>query len=334
MANKTHIFLLPLLFFCLACQSDKPKDESDLEASDTEYLGKDTATISIEALLKDSTIEKDKCKAEFKAHVKSELQKDSIAFQHTWIATDEFKARLAYMYLSCRGFYNVFDIYLRNIDKTLWEADELAAEFLEKTNNPQAENFRKFAKMKNNGIVNTSPLSQKLVSEVKQRRALINKQSFLHYPSNESLTRDGWVNVYGYCAPFITQIDHDESILGSVVIKCKLLKEAISNNDFDIILISKELSGRSIYLNKKNDDYFLKIRGLPKNKKLLLIARSKGAKKLAFIEIMPKEGENNCEILVNAKDENELTEKKINEYMLAHHIYALSTVKDGSCCGY
>ncbi|MBX9852756.1 MAG: hypothetical protein K2X86_13515, partial [Cytophagaceae bacterium] len=45
-------------------------------------------------------------------------------FQNTFLATKEFEARLKVIFKTCRN--DILEIYINNLDKNLWEADELA----------------------------------------------------------------------------------------------------------------------------------------------------------------------------------------------------------------
>jgi hypothetical protein len=69
------------------------------------------------------------------------LKSDSL--KNTFISTKEFELRMAYIHRSCDPM--VLEIYLKNLDRNLFEADYLAHKYLNSIDNPMSINFKKFA---------------------------------------------------------------------------------------------------------------------------------------------------------------------------------------------
>lgn len=65
-------------------------------------------------------------------------------FQNTLIATREFENRLKYMFKICRP--DIIDIYIKNLDKNLWELDSITAEVL--NGDKYTDTFKDFSKEK------------------------------------------------------------------------------------------------------------------------------------------------------------------------------------------
>ncbi|AFM04178.1 cytochrome c, mono- and diheme variants family [Bernardetia litoralis DSM 6794] len=88
-------------------------------------------------------------------------------FQGTFISTYEFEKRLKVMNECCGN--DLIAIYLKNLDKNLWESDKLAAEYLTKNKKCRASIFEEFAaekatKVKPKGKVNRA--LQKYINKI------------------------------------------------------------------------------------------------------------------------------------------------------------------------
>lgn len=67
-------------------------------------------------------------------------------FQNTLLATREFEARLQWIFRTCEQ--DVLEIYVKNLDKNLWELDEMAYQYLQKNKHDLAKQFKQFAEQK------------------------------------------------------------------------------------------------------------------------------------------------------------------------------------------
>jgi hypothetical protein len=311
--------------------------------SNSKALEKDMTPISIEALLsnKDKALgavfEEEKSYTKLIQNSKSlslcigeKLQslliKDSTAFQQTWIATQEFKARMRSIEKTCD--VNVFELYINNTDKMLWEVDKMAADYLEKNKDPQAENFRKFAEIRNTNLRNFPPLPKDLLDKVKKSANILaasnNAAAWLNYPITLSIEKDEWYNIDCLVKTVI------EKTLIDVSINCTLKGKNIVPEDNFTVNIFLKAAATGINMSGDNDRYNFNFLWIP-DAQFIILARSKDGSKVGFVEVMPKEGICNFEILVKAADVNVDVKSAVEKYFLPRSEITFSDKKRSDC---
>lgn len=87
-------------------------------------------------------------------------------FGNTFIATKEFEERLQAMHLSAQG-ETILSVYINNLDKDLWECDQMAANML---SGQDAERFNAFARQKLTTVQNNGIHSKKLLRYFNRKR--------------------------------------------------------------------------------------------------------------------------------------------------------------------
>ncbi|HYG14266.1 MAG TPA: cytochrome c, partial [Bacteroidia bacterium] len=87
-------------------------------------------------------------------------------FANTFIATREFETRMRYIHRACKQ--QVLEIYIKNIDKNLWEADKLVYELLQAQGNAVAKQFKTFYEEKLGNVEGLD--GAKLLSEYYNRQ--------------------------------------------------------------------------------------------------------------------------------------------------------------------
>lgn len=81
-------------------------------------------------------------------------------FANSFIATREFEERMRHIHQTC--IQQLIDIYITNIGKNLWEADQAAYDYLKGINNVKAEVFKNFYEQKLTTIEGASKYADKL----------------------------------------------------------------------------------------------------------------------------------------------------------------------------
>jgi hypothetical protein len=79
-------------------------------------------------------------------------------FQNTFISTREFENRMRFIHKTCRN--DILELYVMNLDKNMWEIDEMAAVSLGK--DTLANSFRAFAAEKKTKVREAGPAAEKL----------------------------------------------------------------------------------------------------------------------------------------------------------------------------
>lgn len=217
-------------------------------------------------------------------------------FQGTFISTYEFEKRLKAMNECCGN--DLIAIYLKNLDKNLWESDKLAAEYLTKNKTCRAYIFEEFAaekatKVKPKGKINRAlqkyidklfknkekawekfktdfekwdKKREELQTEVVEK--LENEKRFaerLNYSFD--LNKFGWVNI-----DMPIKTDNQIPVSFDVKVKDLELKEAgrvflIFPNEKTIIDLSRNEEGN--FYGKQEGENFIY---LPKGKEIILKA--------------------------------------------------------------
>jgi hypothetical protein len=119
----------------------------------------------------------------------------SSVLENTLIATKEFEMRMRFIHQSCSE--EVLFIYLRGLDKNLYELDSLAYEYLKAQNHPQANNFHCFYQQKLTKVANAKQVPNSYIKclqkSVKRSIDLDNLKSVLTHSLR--LSTAGWHNV-------------------------------------------------------------------------------------------------------------------------------------------
>lgn len=94
-------------------------------------------------------------------------------FENTFIATREFEQRLKVIFETCEP--EIFEVYINNLDKNLWEVDLLAADKIGK-DNKSYESFLKFASYKQTTVNISERKAKKLAEYYSKQKESIEKQ--------------------------------------------------------------------------------------------------------------------------------------------------------------
>lgn len=102
-------------------------------------------------------------------------------FNHTLIATKEFEERLKYIFKTCNK--DILEIYVKNLDRNMWELDQMAADKM--SDDPiMARRFKNFAALKLTNVKDapeqvsqmTAYYEQQLAKNKEELQTLYNKQ--------------------------------------------------------------------------------------------------------------------------------------------------------------
>lgn len=119
----------------------------------------------------------------------------SSVLENTLIATKEFEMRMRFIHQSCSE--EVLFIYLRGLDKNLYELDSLAYEYLKAQNHPQANNFHCFYQQKLTKVANAKQVPSSYIKclqkNIERSIDLDNLKSVLTHSIRLSVI--GWHNV-------------------------------------------------------------------------------------------------------------------------------------------
>lgn len=197
-------------------------------------------------------------------------------FEKTLISTIEFEERMKFIHKSCSN--ELIQLYINNLNKNLWEIDEMAASFLKEKNNPQSKTFEAFARLKLTKVKDFSPIS---VEEIKKavaqatakQKEMQDYEEALTISYNVQLTTMGWIN----CDRFLSQLN---TILASLQVK---IQNITADAKTDVYLIFSSINSVLPLMPNKEGIYCLgySCAGMqvPANEKVLLVASSISNKK-------------------------------------------------------
>lgn len=94
-------------------------------------------------------------------------------FENTYIATREFEARLQVLFTTCKS--DLLDIYLENIEGSLWQADAAVAQKITESD-PNYEKFRAFAAEQLTNVEVVSPRARGLAKYYQEQRTKIQRR--------------------------------------------------------------------------------------------------------------------------------------------------------------
>jgi hypothetical protein len=94
-------------------------------------------------------------------------------FQNTLISTREFETRLKTIFATCDN--KILELYINNLNKNLWEIDEMAAKFLGKSH-PQYSKFLEFASFKQTKVMLTDEKAAFLAKFYKESKEKIENE--------------------------------------------------------------------------------------------------------------------------------------------------------------
>lgn len=120
-------------------------------------------------------------------------------YQNTLIATREFEARLKVIFKTCDN--RILEIYIKNLDKNLYELDEMAVKALDEFGQDQREDFERFAQQRLTKIKNADKYAELLrgyyqtqlanvKSELEQNQAKVRKALEKQNIESENLIKD------------------------------------------------------------------------------------------------------------------------------------------------
>jgi|GEM_PF-941871 len=122
-------------------------------------------------------------------------------FNKTLIATHEFETRLRYIFKTCNA--DVLEIYVKHLDKDLWELDQMAADKLGAE--PVAKQFRKFAAQKLTNVKDAPEQAtlmadyydkqvKKIGADIENLRSQLNKELKAKQQTADSM-KDAYMNL-------------------------------------------------------------------------------------------------------------------------------------------
>lgn len=111
-------------------------------------------------------------------------------FENTLIATLEFSMRMRCIHQTCSE--KVLLIYLNNLDKNLYEIDELVATYLTEKNDPNAGNFRCFAQQKLTKVPKANEVPKAYIEGI-QRSIRFSPKSLITHSFR--ISNMGWHNI-------------------------------------------------------------------------------------------------------------------------------------------
>lgn len=237
-------------------------------------------------------------------------------YQNTFIATREFETRLQYIFKTCRN--NVIEAYIKNLDKNLYEADELAIQELTRENEYLKADFERFAQQRLTKVKDADKYASllkgyyenqihKVKSELEQnldtyRKRLGLDSSIYQDYKRLVLQRERYrMESYGFLWTDLGWLNVDKDILTEPNIEQPLEVKVSNNKDFDkifVYLISTEI--KSLYqLKIKDKSLFYKESSVnfPKNKKMVLFAIGYKGEKIMW---------NHKEFILDAQSQQEL----------------------------
>ena len=120
-------------------------------------------------------------------------------YQNTLIATREFEARLKVIFKTCDN--QILEIYIKNLDKNLYELDEMAVKALDELGQYQREDFERFAQQRLTKVKYADKYAEllrgyyqsqltKVKSELEQNQAKVRKAFEKQNKESENLIKD------------------------------------------------------------------------------------------------------------------------------------------------
>ena len=120
-------------------------------------------------------------------------------YQNTLIATREFEARLKVIFKTCKN--SILEIYIKNLDKNLYELDEMAMKALDENEQSQREDFERFAQQRLTKVKNADKYAEllrgyyqtqlaKVKSELEQNQEKVRKALEKQNKKADNLIKD------------------------------------------------------------------------------------------------------------------------------------------------
>jgi len=169
------------------------------------------------------------------------LKSDSL--KNTFISTKEFELRMAYIHRSCDPI--VLEIYLKNLERNLFEADYLAYKYLNSIDNPRSINFKKFAE---EGLtkVRNADSNNYAVRAFNNARTKVKEMRTKAYNTYKiSINSFGWYNIDKYLKD--PRLNFSDQIVK--------IKDFQQYEEFNIALII-ESDMVCIFLNSEDENKF------------------------------------------------------------------------------
>lgn len=120
-------------------------------------------------------------------------------FENSLIATKEFESRLKYIFESCDN--NVLELYINNLDRNLWEIDEMAAKKLG-SSHKLYQNFKNLSLLKQTRVKIKDKHAELLVRYYKRKREKAERQATklleMLIEKNEKLNQINDKNIENY----------------------------------------------------------------------------------------------------------------------------------------
>jgi hypothetical protein len=260
------------------------------------------------------------------------LDNNHNALVNTWFCSLDFIVRLESIANSCSIM--PFLIYLENTDKLLWQVDELVAIELEKENNPESINFRKFAAQKKTRLSNKSPVSPEALERITliTRRAMkLQKENNLNYPINLYVSNSGWVNLDALLPKEKTKgYTYIYDIVFSVSSVFRNTPKDLNIKAF--VFFKERNSAVPLDYNPKEKLFSLKITGFPKESKYFILLKDDSEEYVGFIESSISSSTIKHAIKITTINEQLNYKVILSQYMTPSKRITLAKESNKTCC--
>lgn len=248
-------------------------------------------------------------------------------FQYTWLATQEFYARYKCLIKACS--VEGLELYIKSHNLPLWKVDTKVAELLEKENNVQASNFRKFAALKQTIVRNTKPYSAALIKKIRSNLKKNNASiGFFSLPIFVPASKTGFINIGFVIADMINPMRGNELEASHWNVQ---IKNRPIGKDIDVFCLLNKGRGLQKFYQKDNK-YTLDAYLVPQNQKALFIAKSKDNKHIGWQEVVITDALVETEITIKSIKQQGNYKAILKAYMNPDAQHLFTEQQEGDCC--
>lgn len=211
-------------------------------------------------------------------YIYTKMQGRDSLFRDTWVSTEDFIVRKKYIMQSC--LLEPFTIYINNLDKPLWQADALVADYLEEEGNSMAANFKKLAKLKKTVCIKINYTDQQLAdlkdfqNELNEVTKKVNTARALDYPNRIEIIENGWLNLDCYFINDEWAEAEKIDLKLDVTTQYQNIPSEVQLNAFFVA----ENWNNMIMINKEENSYEAYYHNMIKNKSFLIFVQDKAKK--------------------------------------------------------
>lgn len=240
----------------------------------------------------------------------------------TWIATQEFYSRYLCLMKACSS--EGLELYIENTNLHLWQVDEKVAQLLEKQNNTQAPNFRKFAALKHSFARSNKPFSKSLIKKIKNNyQKHKNNEAFFSYPTLLLTNKVGYLNLD--CL-----IKRSDLTITNCRVITKLNNQPVAIKP-EVFIFLKQ--GQSIIpTDKIQSNYQRNFFWIPQDQKALFIAKSKDNKHIGWQEVVITDTLVETEITIKPIEQQGNYKAILKAYMNPDAQRLFTEQQEGACC--